>query len=317
MCAHLLRTQDSYNTEKALAWLTAAHAEERALRQKLKDEVETTQVNMALQRAASHCLVRSFSVFSTLVDPWIAPKSHAFAMVWDQGGHEGVELGTSLTRPNGAGAEGAPGSSGEVPGRNGGQKQTATGLQQAHGTSLDRGYNRLMLCLEPGLQQAHDMLSTQALAKVQHALISLAGANKPVMCHKHEHKTALNVSMSMNCTGSWCVKEQVAAGQQNTRGLSCDKNKDHIASSWWATTCSSNVKEHESQQAHGASKDIDCGKLAACPVMHSCHKLSPSLCMCALVACISVSSQSVLKARAYRCVCVLVACLFVGSKGVR
>lgn len=39
-------TQDSYNTEKALAWLTAAHAEERALRQALKGEVEATQVSV-------------------------------------------------------------------------------------------------------------------------------------------------------------------------------------------------------------------------------------------------------------------------------
>jgi hypothetical protein len=36
----LFYPQDSYNTEKALAWLTAAHAEERALRQALKGEVE-------------------------------------------------------------------------------------------------------------------------------------------------------------------------------------------------------------------------------------------------------------------------------------
>ena len=32
--------QDSHNTEKALAWLTAAHAEERALRVSMKTQLQ-------------------------------------------------------------------------------------------------------------------------------------------------------------------------------------------------------------------------------------------------------------------------------------
>jgi len=52
--------QDSYNTEKALAWLTAAHAEERALRQKLKDEVETTQGQMVREQRAHQAAVVKF-----------------------------------------------------------------------------------------------------------------------------------------------------------------------------------------------------------------------------------------------------------------
>jgi hypothetical protein len=38
--------QDSYNTEKALAWLTAAHAEERMLRVAMKTEVEEARVRV-------------------------------------------------------------------------------------------------------------------------------------------------------------------------------------------------------------------------------------------------------------------------------
>jgi hypothetical protein len=37
--------QDSYNTEKALAWLTAAHAEERALRVAIKAQMVELQVS--------------------------------------------------------------------------------------------------------------------------------------------------------------------------------------------------------------------------------------------------------------------------------
>lgn len=35
---------DGYNTEKALAWLTAAHAEERAMRASLKEQLANKQV---------------------------------------------------------------------------------------------------------------------------------------------------------------------------------------------------------------------------------------------------------------------------------
>ena len=38
-------SQDSYNTEKALAWLTAAHAEERALRVGIKSQMVEMQVS--------------------------------------------------------------------------------------------------------------------------------------------------------------------------------------------------------------------------------------------------------------------------------
>lgn len=50
--------QDSYNTEKALAWLTAAHAEERALRQSMKGEVEEARHSLSREQRAHQAAVQ-------------------------------------------------------------------------------------------------------------------------------------------------------------------------------------------------------------------------------------------------------------------
>lgn len=52
--------QDSYNTEKALAWLTAAHAEERSLRLAIKAEVEDVQLALDRERRAHQAAVLKY-----------------------------------------------------------------------------------------------------------------------------------------------------------------------------------------------------------------------------------------------------------------